>query len=264
MDDRQATLHTLLRDLHLTTIVGVCNEVALKAAREGMSHEAYLLELARLEHEARTERRRERRLSESGLPREKTFATLQMERFPATVRLHIERVRRGEWVEQANNIVAIGPPGAGKSHLLAAVGHALIERGQTVLWTATSTLVQRLLAAKRDLQLPRVLAKLDRIACLILDDIGYVQQSREEMEVLFTLLAGRYERRSVLITSNLVFSQWQTIFKDPMTTAAAIDRVVHHAILLDLTGMTSYRVEHGSAPLPEDRSPAEEENRDDL
>ncbi len=247
MNDRHASLHAVLRELHLTTMAGVCSDLALQAAREGLSHEAYLFELVRLEAEARTQRRRDRRLAESGLPREKTLATLHLDRFPAPVRLHLERIRRGDWVDQANNIIAIGPPGTGKSHLLAAIGHAIVERGQTVLWTPTSSLVQRLLAAKRDLRLPRELAKLDRIACLILDDIGYVQESREEMEVLFTLLSARYERRSVLISSNLVFSQWETIFKNPMTTAAAIDRVIHHAILLDLSGMTSYRVASGGA-----------------
>lgn len=116
MDDRHATLHGMLRELHLTTMAGVCSDVALKAAREGLSHEAYLLELARLEVEARVQRRRDRRLAESGLPREKTFATLRLDRFPAPIRLHIERIRRGEWIEQATNIIAIGPPGAGKTH----------------------------------------------------------------------------------------------------------------------------------------------------
>ncbi len=111
-----------------------------------------------------------------------------------------------------------GLPGVGKSHLIAAVGHDLIQQGHTVLWTSTSALVQRLLVAKRELRLPQELARLDRVACLILDDIGYVQQDREEMEVLFTLLDERYERRSVLITTNLVFSAWERIFKDPMTT----------------------------------------------
>jgi DNA replication protein DnaC len=254
MDDRHASLQGILRELHLTTMAGVCSDLALKAAREGLSHEAYLLELARLEGEARAQRRRDRRLAESGLPREKTLATLQLERFPAPIRLHIERIRRGEWIDQATNIITIGPPGTGKSHLLAGVGHAMVDRGHTVLWTPTATLVQRLLAAKRDLRLPRELARLDRIACLILDDIGYVEQSREEMEVLFTLLAARYERRSVLISSNLVFSQWPTIFKDPMTTAAALDRVLHHAILLDLSGMTSYRVATGSSSPSHDQS----------
>lgn len=112
-----------------------------------------------------------------------------------------------------------------------------------MLWTSTAALVQRLLAAKRDLRLPQQLAKLDHVACLILDDIGYVQHDRDEMEVLFTLLAERYERRSVILTTNLVFSEWDRIFKDPMTTMAAIDRVVHHSVILDLMAIESYRAQ---------------------
>jgi DNA replication protein DnaC len=123
----------------------------------------------------------------------------------------------------------------------------LIDQGHPVLFTSTSALVQRLLAAKRDLCLPKELAKLDRFECLILDDIGYVQHDRDEMEVLFTLLAERYERKSVIITTNLVFSEWNRIFKDPMTTMAAIDRVVHHSVVLDLMAVESYRAEQAGA-----------------
>lgn len=241
MASRQAELHGYLHELRLPTMAQQCSDIALKATREGLSHEAFLHELLRLEVEARAQRRLERLLLQSHLPREKTFATLQFEAFPAAVRLHLERLQDGTCLADARNIVAVGPPGAGKSHAVAALGHAWVQQGHTVLWTATVELVQQLLAAKRDLRLPAALAKLDRIEALILDDIGYVAQAREEMEVLFTLLAARYERRSVLITTNLVFSQWETIFKDPLTTLAAVDRVVHHAVLLDMTGVTSYR-----------------------
>jgi DNA replication protein DnaC len=133
--------------------------------------------------------------------------------------------------------------------LLAALGHELILQGKAVLWTSTATLVQQLLAAKRDLRLPHALAKLNRYTCVFLDDIGYVQHERDEMEVLFTLLAERYERRSVAISTNLIFSEWERIFKDPMTTLAAIDRVVHHSVILDLMGMDSYRAQEASAQI---------------
>jgi DNA replication protein DnaC len=133
-----------------------------------------------------------------------------------------------------------------QTHLAFALGHALIDQGRTVLFSSTYALVQELLAAKRDLRLPKTMAKLARFDCLVLDDIGYVQQDREEMEVLFTLLAERYERHSVVITTNLVFSQWEKIFKDPMTTLAAIDCVVHHSVILDLMNVESYRAEAAS------------------
>src|SRR5436190_17051095 len=135
-----------------------------------------------------------------------------------------------------------GNPGSGKTHLLCAIGQELIARGRRIYFTTAALLVQDLLVAKRDLKLSRLIKKLGHFEGLIIDDLGYVQQSREEMEVLFTLLAERYERGSVLISSNLPFSKWEGIFKDPMTTAAAIDRLVHHCVILELN-IPSYRVE---------------------
>ncbi len=144
----------------------------------------------------------------------------------------------GDFVERGENLLAFGLPGRGKTHLACAIGHELVQRGRRVFFTPTFALVQRLLVAKRDLVLEHELARLDRFDAVILDDIGYVQQSREEMEVLFTFLSERYERRSVIITSSL-FKEWDRIFKDPMTTAAAIDRLIHHAVILEVTGTSS-------------------------
>ena len=140
----------------------------------------------------------------------------------------------------------MGKPGVGKSHALAAVAHSLVLAGHPIYWSSTAALVQRLLAAKRDLHLPQELAKFDKFACVILDDIGYVQHDRDEMEVLFTFLAERYERKSVMITTNLVFSEWNQIFKNPMTTLAALDRVLHHAVVLDMMDVESFRAKEAS------------------
>jgi DNA replication protein DnaC len=145
----------------------------------------------------------------------------------------LPQLLNGDFVDRAENILFFGLPGTGKTHLCAGVGHALIETGRSVLFTPTYQLVGQLLRAKRDYELERELRRLDRFQVVILDDIGYVQQSREEMEVLFAFLAERYERRSVMITSNLVFSEWGQIFKDPLTTAAAIDRIVHHSVIIE-------------------------------
>lgn len=246
MANRQEELTRLLRALQLRQMAECYEELALKAAREGVSHEAFLYELAQQEVAARRQRRRERLLRESRLPREKTFAQLELSRFSPLLMQQLERLRRGAFVREAVNVVAVGRPGAGKSHTTAALGHDLIDQGYAVYWTSTAALVQQLLAAKRDLRLPQELARLDRFDCVILDDIGYVQQSREEMEVFFTFLAERYERRSVMLSTNLVFSEWDRIFKDPMTTLAAIDRVVHHAVILDMMGLESYRAKEAS------------------
>jgi DNA replication protein DnaC len=241
--NRQTELRTLLTRLNLGAMAQMCTDLALRATKEGLSHEAYLFELARHEEEQRTQRRTARLLHASGLPVEKTFRTFSLTRLSPALQLQLERLKSASFLEQPTNVIAIGKPGVGKSHALAAVGYELIYAGYRVLWTPTSTLVQRLLAAKRDLRLPQELAKLEKFACVILDDIGYVQHARDEMEVLFTFLAERYERKSVMISTNLVFSEWQRIFKDPMTTMAAIDRVVHHSVILDMMNVESYRAE---------------------
>ena len=241
MPDRQAELLTMLRLLKLPAIADQVADLALKAAKEHLTHEAFLYELVQAEVRQREERRIARLLRQSGLPLEKTFQTLQLERFPPAVRQQVDRLRSGAFVSEAVNVIAVGRPGAGKSHLLAAVAHERVLQGQPVLWTATATLVQRLLAAKRDLRLPQALAALDRYAFLVLDDIGYVQHDQDEMEVLFAVLSDRYERKSVGISTNLVFSDWVRIFKSPLTTMAAIDRVVHHSVILDLMLVESFR-----------------------
>jgi len=250
--NRHSELVAMLGQLKLSAITTCFSELAVRCTRENLSHEAFLYELARLECEQRQQRSTQRRLHKSRLPLEKTFATLELSQLPPPLRLQIERLRSGEFVEQAVNVIAVGPPGVGKSHLSCAVGHELILQGKSVLWTTTATLMQKLLAAKRDLKLPQELARLDRIQCLILDDIGYVQHNRDEMEVFFTLLSERYERRSLIITTNLVFSEWQRIFKDPLTTLAAIDRVVHHSVILDMLGVESYRAKQAQNQRPVD------------
>ena len=233
---RDETLELRLKALRLPSFLGHYLELAERAAVEGWGHVRYLAEIATLEAHERADRRITRLLNDAKLPRDKTHATLELNRFAVPLRGQIKQLLRGEFVAGATNICLIGQPGTGKTHVMAALARALIERGHPVLFTSVASLVERLLDAKRNLRLTRELKRLDGFDCLALDDIGYVQHDRAEMEVLFALLAERYERKSVMITSNLVFSKWDQIFKDPMTTAAAIDRVVHHAIVLEFTG----------------------------
>jgi DNA replication protein DnaC len=228
----------LLRALKLPAFQRYGEEVAQKAEREGWSFGQYLLHLCELEIHERRQRRIARNQKDSALPLEKTLATLDRARLSPKVQKVVPTLCEGGFLERGENVLAFGLPGRGKTHLVCAIGHELVQRGYRVLFTATFALVQRLLAAKRDLRLERELDLLDGFHAVILDDLGYVQQSREEMEVLFTFLAQRYERKSVIITSNLVFSEWDRIFKDPMTTAAAIDRLVHHSVILEMTGVS--------------------------
>jgi DNA replication protein DnaC len=199
-----------------------------------------VLEVLEMEAEAREQRKITRLRRAAQLPPGKTFETLEPSTLPAPLMRKLRELARGEFLERAENALAFGLPGVGKSHGACAIGNALVELGHSVLFRPAYQLVQELLAAKRDLVLPQKLRRLDWFELLILDDIGYVKQSPEEAEVLFTLIAERYERRSMLITSNLVFSEWERIFKDPMATAAAIDRLVHHATILEFN-VPSYR-----------------------
>lgn len=236
------SLELLLRELKLPAFLAQAQPLAIEAERSSWGFTRYLHTLAELELEDRRQRRVQRRCKESGLPASKTLTTLQVARLPESVRRQLPTLCEGHFVDKAQNVLAFGLPGRGKTHVLCAVGHALVERGYRVLFTPAYQLIQRLLAAKQALRLEKELHKLDGFAAIIVDDIGYLQQSRAEMEVLFTFLAERYERKSVLISSNLVFSQWDRIFQDPMTTAAAIDRLVHHALILEMTG-PSFRTE---------------------
>lgn len=208
-------------------------------------HEAALPvihEVLEAERQDRWERKVVRLRHASKLPAGKRLATFDMDRLPLPLARQLRELARGDFAERAVNVLAFGLPGTGKSHAACALGHALVEAGHSVFFTPAFKLVQELLAAKRDLELPKALRKLDKFEVLILDDIGYVQQQPGEVEVLFTLLAERYERRSLIITSNLVFSQWDRIFQNPMTTAAAIDRLVHHSVILEFD-VESYRSE---------------------
>lgn len=238
-----SALNAQLKELHLPVVRGCYADVAAEAARENLGYEHFLHELMERECEVRLQNRVDRRLRESKLPLSKAIGNFDQGRLPLKVRQQVKVLLDGSFLERRENVLAFGNPGSGKTHLLCAVCQQLARQERRVLYTTCSLLVQELLAAKRDLKLATLLKRLGRYEALLIDDMGYVQQSREEMEVLFTLLADRYERSSVLLTSNLPFSGWEAIFKDPMTTAAAIDRLVHHCIIIELD-LPSYRMEH--------------------
>ncbi len=243
MVDMKSQITDYLRVLQLPTIRGLYEDHAVKAVQESLGYEMYLCELLERECEVRRHKKTERLLKESRLPLEKTLDSFDMKRLPRKVAQVVSSLLDGSFLERKENILSFGNPGSGKTHLLSAIGQELIRRsGKRVYFTQCSLLVQELLNAKRELRLARILKKFARYDAIIIDDIGYVQQNREEMEVLFTLLAERYERGSIMLTSNLPFSKWEKIFKDPMVTAAAIDRLVHHCVVLELN-IPSYRME---------------------
>ena len=226
----------------MPTIRDEYESAAQQARQESSSYESYLWVLAEREREARRANRIERLLRDSKLFLEKSLSTLDLKRLPQKASQQVRALLEGDFVDRRENVLIFGNPGSGKTHVACALGQEMIRAGRRVLFATCGLMVQDLLAAKRDLKLRGFLKRISRYHVMILDDIGYVQYSREEMEVLFALLAERYERGSVVLTSNLPFSGWEAIFKDPMTTAAAIDRLVHHSVILELN-VPSYRAE---------------------
>ncbi|WP_146683592.1 IS21-like element helper ATPase IstB [Limihaloglobus sulfuriphilus] len=235
-------LTELLKELHLPVFREYYQELAKKAAADELSYEEYLFELAQRECELRRVNKVARLVKASKLPLKKTLDTFELNRLPLKIRRQVKVLAEGGFADRRENILAFGKPGSGKTHLLCGICHALARQGRKVYFGTCDLMVQGLLRAKEELVLDKLLKKLGKFDVLMIDDFGYVKQNREEMEVLFTLLAYRYERGSVLITSNLPFSKWEVIFKDPMTTAAAIDRLVHHSVILELN-VPSYRAE---------------------
>ncbi len=231
-----------LKGLRLPAIRDCFSEEADRARAEGLSYEEYLSELVRLETESRRANRVERRLRESKLPLEKTLSSFDLKRLPSGARAQVKVLVDGEFVERAENVIAFGNVGSGKTHLLSAIGQELVYAGARVVSYSCPLLMQELIAAKRRLELEKKLKKLRAFDVIFIDDLGYVTHEREELEVLFALISDRYERKSVMLSSNQPFSGWERIFGDAMTAAATIDRLVHHSVILELN-LPSYRLE---------------------
>ena len=238
------TLPLLLKQLGLPSMYQHYQTQAEEAANHHWSYTTYLSHLCDLELTSRRQKRLQRYIKASKLPPGKTLTQLDFKAMPSINPAQIEALaEQTAWVKEANNVVLLGPSGVGKTHLAAAIGYRMIEHNMRVLFTSTTALVQILQKARAEFRLNTVLAKLARIPLLILDDISYVKKTEMETSVLFELIAERYESSSLIITSNQPFSEWDQIFPDSNMAVAAIDRLVHHAIVLNIQS-ASYRKTH--------------------
>ncbi len=236
-----ARLPLLLSELRLPTVARLWPEFAERADREAWPAARLLATLAELEVAERAQRRIQRHLREARLPPGKTLDGFEFAAVPTLSRAQIVALAAGDgWLATGTNILAFGPPGTGKTHVAAALGQALVDNGFRVLFTRTTDLVQRLQAARQDLSLAAAIDKLDKYDLLILDDLSYVHKSQAETSALFELISARYERRSLMITANQPFGAWDQVFPDKAMTVAAIDRLVHHAVILEMN-VESYR-----------------------
>ncbi|ARU16841.1 IS21-like element helper ATPase IstB [Croceicoccus marinus] len=234
-------LSLMLNELRLPAIKHIWGDFAARADKEGWPAARFLAALAEHEIAERDQRRMERHLKEAHLPAGKTVDTFAFDAVPMISRAQVMALCAGDgWLEQGANLILFGPPGGGKTHLASAIGLALVENGWRVLFTRTSDLVQRLQVARRELALESALAKLDKYHLLVLDDFAYVSRDQAETSVLFELISARYERRSLLITANQPFGEWNRVFPDPAMTLAAVDRLVHHATIFEMN-VESYR-----------------------
>ncbi len=235
------TLPVLLKQLRLSTMARLWEPLLIRAQEERWNPTQYLATLCEQEVNERYSRRIARFTKESRLPVGKTLATFDFSHTQIINREKIEALaQNSDWVNRAENLLFFGPSGVGKTHLAAAISHSLIEQSIRVRHFTTTALVQKMQQARADLQLETFLAKLDKYSVIVLDDLGYVKKSDAETHVLFELIAHRYETGSIIITSNQPFGEWDKIFTDPSMTVAAIDRVVHHSVIIEIQA-DSYR-----------------------
>jgi DNA replication protein DnaC len=238
--DTNLLLKSNLKQLRLPTMAAEFEKLAREAASANESYEQYLLRLTELEVAARGANAVQARIRLADFPVAKELDTFDFTAVPGLSKPKVLELLRGEWIAQRSNACLLGSPGTGKTHLAIALGLAACRLGKRVRFYTAAALVTRLEEAQKQYQLDRVLGQLDRADLLICDELGYLSFSRAGAELLFQVFADRYERRSLLVTSNLAFSDWGQVFQGERMTAALLDRLTHRCHIFEMNG-ESYR-----------------------
>jgi len=239
-EHEEILLKVNLKQLRLPTILAEFEKLAKEAAEENAGYQQYLLRLSELEVATRTANALKNRIKQAAFPDQKDFETYDFSVMPSLNKQKILELARGEWIDKHANTCFIGNSGTGKTHVAIALGRAVCRQGRKVRFFTAASLVNRLEEARKHYQLERFLTQLDKVDLLICDELGYLSFSREGAELLFQVFADRYERASLLITSNLPFSEWNQVFQGERMTAALLDRLTHHCEIFEMNG-ESYR-----------------------
>jgi DNA replication protein DnaC len=239
-DNENLLLKTNLKQLRLPTMKAEYDKLANEASSENATFQQYLLRLTELEMAARSANALNNRIKQATFPAHKDFESYDFSVMASLNKQKVIELSRGEWIDKKENCCLIGSPGTGKTHLAIALGLAACRQGRRVRFFTTASLVNRLEELQKQYQLERFLSQLDRAELLICDELGYLTFSRTGAELLFQVFADRYERGSMLITSNLAFSEWVQIFQGERMTAALLDRLTHHCHIFEMNG-ESYR-----------------------
>lgn len=241
MDNQTASIPLMLKQLRLATMVQHWDTLGRKAVKEQWSPQQYLSELCHIELSSREDKRLQRLLKDAKLPVGKSLNNFDFSAVEGVTKPQIyDLINQADWLKHGANLLFFGASGLGKTHLASSIGYGLVEQGYRVKFVAALALVQQLQLAKQHFKLQDELIKLDKYSLLIVDDVGYARKTEQESSVLFELIAHRYERHSMIITSNKSFEDWDELFDDTIMTIAAIDRLVHHATIIHCEG-ESYR-----------------------
>ena len=242
MSLRNSVLQQLCRSLKLPAVAREAGQLAASATRQGLDPLSFLEAVLQLESDERVQRRALRRTKEAGFPLLKTLEGFNFARNPQLPEAKLRQLADGDYIDRADNVLFIGEPGTGKTHLAIALGVAAAHQGRRVKFATTARLVNELCEARDALQLSRVVKRYATAELLILDELGYVPLSKADAELLFQVISERAEQGALIVTTNLPFSEWTSVFLDPRLCKAVIDRLTHRSVIVD-TGRTSIRLE---------------------